>query len=460
VSGGNRVEEASTMEMQEVVDNMFLPLPSVPPILITKTEGVYLHTSGGHKIIDASGGPMAVSIGYGRREIAEAAAAALREVSYVLPIFATEARIELVKRIKKLLPEELSGVYFCSGGSEANEAAIKLARQYQVLAGRESRYKIISRNLSYHGMTFLTLSIGGVKMRRRDFLPMLWENPRVEDCYCYRCPFGKEYPGCDIDCALQLEERILAEGPDTVIAFVAEPIVAAAGGALVPPPEYFPIVRETCDKYDVVFIADEVVTGFGRTGRNMGLDHFGVVPDIATFAKGVSSAYAPLAGMVVSERLVATFQEREAEFQHLYTFSGHPLACAVGGEVMRIVEEENLIARAEQMGKYLQERLLGLKDLPMIGDIRGKGMLWAIEFVADQDTRTPFPMEKNVKMDIIAQCLLKGVFFYPGYYEDERGRGDQLMIAPPFIITEEQIDECLEILRGVLTDSYDRWCAA
>jgi len=448
------------MEMQEVVDNMFLPLPGVPPIFITKTEGVYLQTSSGHRIIDASGGPMAVSIGYGRQEIAEAAAAALREVSYVLPVFASEARIELVKRIKKLLPEDLRNVYLCSGGSEANEAAIKLARQYQVLAGRESRYKVISRNLSYHGMTFLTLSIGDVKMRQRDFLPMLWENPRVEACYCYRCPFGKEYPGCNIDCALQLEERILAEGPDTVVAFVAEPIVAAAGGALVPPPEYFPIVRETCDKYDVVFIADEVVTGFGRTGRNLGLDHFGVVPDIATFAKGVSSAYAPLAGMAVRNELVALFQEKEAEFQHLYTFSAHPLACAVGAEVMRIIEEENMIARAEQTGKYLQERLLQLMDLPMIGDIRGKGMLWAIEFVEDKDTKAPFPKEKNVKMDTIVQCLLKGVFLYPGYYEDEQGRGDQLMIAPPFIITEAQIDECLEILRGVLTDSYDRWCAA
>jgi adenosylmethionine-8-amino-7-oxononanoate aminotransferase len=228
----------------------------------------------------------------------------------------------------------------------------------------------------------------------------------------------------------------------------------------VPPPEYFPIVREICDTYDVVFIADEVVTGFGRTGRNMGLDHSEVVPDIATFAKGVSSAYAPLAGMAVRDELVALFREREAEFQHLYTFSAHPLACAVGSEVMRIVEEENMIARAERMGKYLQESLLQLTDLPMIGDIRGKGMLWAIEFVEDKETKAPFPKEKNVKMDTIVQCLLKGVFFYPGYYEDERGCGDQLMIAPPFIITEEQIDECLGILRGVLTESYARWRGA
>jgi adenosylmethionine-8-amino-7-oxononanoate aminotransferase len=350
-------------------------------------------------------------------------------------------------------------VYLCSGGSEANEAAIKLARQYQVLAGRESRHKIISRNLSYHGMTMLTLSISDVKMRQRDFLPMMWKNPRVEACYCYRCPFGKEYPGCDIDCARQLEERILAEGPDTVVAFIAEPIVASAGGGLVPPPEYFPIIRETCDKYDVVFIADEIVTGFGRTGRNMGLEHFGVVPDIATFAKGVSSGYAPLAGMAVSDDLVATFEEKQAEFQHLYTFAAHPVACAIGSEVMRIVEEENMIARAEQIGKYLHESLLGLMDLPMIGDIRGKGMLWGIEFVKDKETKEPFAKEKNVKMDVLVQCLLKGVFFYPGYYEDELGRGDQLMIAPPFIITEEQIDEFVSILRETLEGSRDKYYA-
>jgi adenosylmethionine-8-amino-7-oxononanoate aminotransferase len=447
------------MEMQEVLDNMFLPLPGVPPILITKTEGVYLYASSGHRIIDASGGPMAVSIGHGRPEVAEAAARVLREVSYVLPVFASEARIELVKRIKKMLPAELRNVYFCSGGSEANEAAIKFARQYQVLSGRETRYKVISRNLSYHGMTLLTLSVSDVKMRQRDFLPMLWKNPRVEPCYCYRCPFGKEYPGCDIDCALELEERILAEGPDTVAAFIAEPIVASAGGGLVPPPEYFPIIRETCDKYDVLFIADEVVTGFGRTGRNMGLDWFGVVPDVATFAKGVSSGYAPLAGMAVRDELVALFQEREAEFQHLYTFSAHPIACAVGAEVMRIVEDENMVARAKQVGKYLEESLLELMDLPMVGDVRGKGMLWAIEFVKDKSTKEPFPKQKNVKMDVITRCLLKGVFFYPGYYEDEQGRGDMLMIAPPFIITEEQIDECVGILRETLQDSRDRYYA-
>jgi len=447
------------METQEVIDNMFLPLPGVPPILITKTEGVYLHTSFGTKLIDASSGPMAVNLGYGRKEIAEAAAQTLSEVSYILPVFASEVRINLVKRIKRFLPEKLHNVYLCSGGSEANEAAIKIARQYQVLAGRESKHKVISRNLSYHGMTFMTLSLSDVKARQEDFAPMLWKNPRVEPCYCYRCPYGKEYPGCDIDCALDLEKKILEEGPETVLAFIAEPVVASAGGALVPPPEYFPIISETCEKYDVVFILDEIVTGFGRTGKNMGMDHFGVVPDIVTFAKGVSSGYAPLAGMAVSNEICELFQEKEAEFQHLYTFAAHPIACAVGNEVMRIVEEENMVERAEQMGHYLQESLLQLKDHPMVGDIRGKGMLWAIEFVKDKETKEPFPKEKNVKMDLIMQCMMKGVFFYPGYYENENGRGDHIIIAPPFIITEEQIDECMGILREAMEESQDRYFA-
>jgi adenosylmethionine-8-amino-7-oxononanoate aminotransferase len=436
----------TTVELNEVQENMFLPLPGIPPILITRTEGVYLYDSTGARFIDASGGPMAVTIGLGRKEVAEAAKKAVEQVSYVLPIFATEARIELTKRIKKRLPPELNEVYFCSGGSEANEAAVKFARQFHVLAGRESKYKIMSRNLSYHGMTLLTLSVGDVKMRQRDFLPMLWKNPRVEPHYCYRCPFGKEYPGCDMECALDLEKKILEEGPETVAAFIVEPVVASAGGGLTPPPEYFPIIRDTCNRYDVLLIADEVVTGFGRTGTNMGMDHFGVVPDIATFAKGASSAYAPLAGMAVRGQLTELFKEKEAEFQHLYTFSAHPLSCAVANEVQRIIDEENLIARAAEMGDYLGKALGALEEMPMVGDIRGKGLLRSIEFVKDKGTKEPFPKETNLKMDVITTCLLKGAFFYPGYWEDEQGRGDQIMIAPPFIITQEQIDEMIRVL--------------
>ena len=445
------------MEMQEVIEHMFLPLPGVPPMLVTNTDGVYLQDAFGNKIIDASGGAMAVNIGHGRKEVAEAAKKAMEKVTYILPVFASEMRIELVKRIRKIVAPELSEIYFCSGGSEANEAAIKLARQYHVLNGNDARHKIVSRNLSYHGMTFLALSISDVKARRKDFIPMLWKNPRIEAPYCYRCPFDKEYPGCDIDCAKQLEEVILEEGPETVAVFIAEPMVASAAGALVPPPEYYPIIRKTCDKYDVLFIADEIVTGFGRTGKKMGMDHYGVIPDIATFAKGVGSAYAPLAGMAVKKEIATLFEEKEADFQHLYTFSAHPLVCAIGAEVQRIIEDENLMERAVKMGKYMEESLSRLEEFPMVGDIRGKGMMWGIEFVKNRETKEPFPKEKKVKMDVMMQCMMKGVFFYPGYYEDEQGRGDHLLFVPPFIITEEQIDECVNTMMEVLRDSQDRY---
>ena len=445
------------MKEQEIAENMFLSNPNVPPLYIEKTEGVYLYERSGLKILDASGGPMVVNIGFGRPELAEAAQKMISDLSYILPVFASEARIELTKRIKKIVPEELGRIYYCSGGSEANEAAIKLARQYHVLLGRDSKYKVISRELSYHGMTIATLSLSDVKPRKRDFIPMLMDSYHIASSYCYRCPFGKEYPGCDLECAHDLEKRILKEGPETVSAFIAEPIVASAAGAAVPPPEYFPIIRQICDKYEVLLIVDEVVTGFGRTGKNMGMDHFNTLPDIATFAKGVSSGYAPMGGMAVKNEMMEVFEQKGAEFQHLYTFSGHPLSCAISNQVQRIIDEENLIDRADKMGAYLRQRLKKLEELPMVGDIRGKGMLIGIEFVRDKDTKEPFPAEKRVTNTLISECIFKGVFFYPGYFEDEQGRGDHLMIAPPFIITEEQIDFCVDVLAEALEENQSKF---
>ncbi len=440
------------MDIQEILNNMFCNDPALPPVLITKTEGVFFYDASGNKILDASGGPMAVNIGHSRPEIAEVAAKLLRNVSYVLPVFASEARIELSKRVKRFMPEELNRVYFCSGGSEANEAAIKLARQFHVLSGQEGRYKVISRNLSYHGMTLATLSMGGIKKHQKEFQPLLWNNPHIEACFCYHCPFGKTYPDCSIECATALEKKILEEGKDTVSAFIAEPVVATAAGAVVPPPEYFPVIRETCDKYGILFIADEVVTGFGRTGKKMGMEHFGVVPDITVFAKGVSSGYAPLAGMAVSEKITGLFAASGAEFRHLYSFSANPLSCAIGNEVLRIIEDEELIPRVNKMGSYLSEKLEHFKDYPIIGDIRGTGLLWSVEFVKNKTTKEAFPAELQLKMKIILGCLMKGVFFYPGYYEDEQGRGDHIMITPPFIITEEQIDHSLKVLETVIKE--------
>ena len=441
------------MDLKEVSDNMFMQVPGIPLILIEKAEGVYLYTSTGEKLLDASSGPMAAGIGHGREEVGRAAAESISKVSYILPVFASEARIELTKRIKSRLPAEQSRIYFCSGGSEANEAAIKFARQYHVVSGDLKRTKIITREHCYHGNTMLMISISGIEERRRDFLPMLWKNARVADCYCYRCPFGGKYPNCDLECAHDLEDKIKGEGPDEVAAFLGEPIVASATGANQPPPEYWPIVREICDRYGVLMMVDEVVTGFGRTGKNMGMDHFGVTPDISVFAKGVSGGYAPLAGMAVRDDLVRVFEEKGEEFQSLYTYSAHPLSCAIGAKVQEIIDREDLITRADKMGKYLSTKLERIREHPNVGDVRGVGLLWAVELVKDKKTKEPFPQNKNLKMKVVLHGTSKGVFFYPGYYKDKQGRCDHIMISPPYTISEDQIDQIVDALEYSINES-------
>lgn len=422
------------------------------PLIIERGEGVYLYDSKGHKYIDASGGPMVVNIGHGRREVAEAVARCMERLTYVLPVFAHEERLELAERIQKLTPGSLNRIWFGSGGSESVEAALKLAYQYQTVRGKPGKHKMLSRRQSYHGNTALTLAVGGMTARREAFAPLLPRGYHVAEAHCYRCPFGQTYPECALACAEDLERRILDEGPETVAAFIAEPVVAAAAGVVPPPPGYFARIREICDAHDVLFIADEVVTGFGRTGRNFGLDHYDVVPDIMTFAKGVASGYAPLGGMAVRDEIMEVFENDGVEFNTIFTYSAHPSACAAGNAVQRILEEECLIERAAEMGEYLGEALQRLTDLPIVGDVRGLGLLWGIEFVQDKATGAPFPAELDVKVDILRQCMRRGVVMYPGYGVDSEGRGDQLILAPPFIIERHQIDEIVDVLDSVIRE--------
>lgn len=438
------------MDAKEVQANVFYRRPHGPPLLIERGEGVYLFTADGDRILDASGGPMVVTIGHGRKEIGKVAAALFEKLDYVLPVYATEGSIELTKRIKRLTPEPLNRVYFTSGGSESVESAIKLARQYHVITGNESKYKFIGRKRSYHGGTIATLSVGATTARREPFLPLLWDSPHIEACYCYRCPFGKEHPGCEVACAADLERCIVEEGPDTVAAFIAEPVGGACGAASVPPPEYFPAIRATCDKYNVLFIADEVVTGFGRTGKATAMEHFGAVPDIMTFAKGASSGYAPLGGIVATDHILEQFEEKRKEFSSIFTFSSHPLSCAIGNAVLKIVEEEGLIERVAAMEGFVSERLQTLYDSPFVGDVRGKGMLWGIEFVKDRETKEPFPAGRGLLTPILAGLSQRGIFLYPGIGKDEQGRGDSVLFTPPFIITEAEIDLVVTALHEVL----------
>lgn len=438
------------MDRQEVQENMFYRHPYAAPLLIERGEGVYLYTSEGQTILDASGGPLVVSIGHGRKEIGKVAAALFEKLDYVLPVYATEGSIELTKRIKRMTPDPLNRVCYTCGGSEAVELAIKLTRQYHVISGNESRYKYIGRKRSYHGGTCATLSVGATEARKEPFRPLLWDSPHIEACYCYRCPFDKEYPGCTMECAADLERCIEEEGPETVAAFIAEPIGGACGAANVPPPEYFPAIREICDKYGVVFIADEVITGFGRTGKATAMEHFNVVPDIMTFAKGASSGYAPLGGIVAQDYILEEFEKQEKEFSSIFTFSSHPLSCAIGNAVLKIVEEEKLIERVASMEQYISDSLAQLYECPIVGDIRGKGMLWGIEFVKDRETKEPFPAEEGITNQVLAGVMQKGIFLYPGIGKDEEGRGDAVMFSPPFIITEAEIDTVVNALREVL----------
>ena len=443
------------MNAHEANEHMFMRDPRGAPLVIERGEGIYLHDSRGYRYIDGGGGAMVVNIGHGRPEVADAVARTMRERNYVLPVFAHEERIELAKRIRALTPGTLNRIWFGSGGSESVEAALKFAYQYQTVMGRPEKHKLLGRRISYHGNTILTLSVGHTQSRRTVYQPLLTNGYHVAECTCYRCPFDATYPDCGLACADDLETRILAEGPETVAAFIAEPVVAVAAGVAPPPPDYFQRIRDICDRYDVLFIADEVVTGFGRLGHNFGCDAFDVVPDLLVFGKGVASGYAPLGGFAAREGLVEAFEASGVDFNTIFTYSAQPMACAAGVAVQDILRDEQLIPRAARQGERLGAALASLRDLPIVGDVRGMGLLWGIEFVHDQDTKVPFPADRKLALDIMRRCFRRGLILYVGARTDEQGRGDQLVLAPPFIITDAEIARVAEIV-----DEAIRECCA
>ncbi len=421
---------------------------SGPPFAIQSGEGVYLITPDGRQILDAAGGAIVSNIGHGRSEVAEVAGRALAEVDYVVPPFATEARVRLVERlVDRWLPEGLTRVGFTSGGSESVDAAIRLARQHHLAAGRPERWKVIGRELSYHGITLGALAAGGHASRRKGFEPLLVDFPKAPAHYCLDCSLGQHADGCLERAADGLEEAIVQAGPDTVAAFIAEPVVGAAGGVLVPPQSYWPRVAEICHRYGVLLIADEVMTGFGRTGRRFGVDHWGVVPDIIVGGKGLAGGYAPIGGIYATAGVVAPLAE-QGQDPMFYTFAGHSAACAVADKVLEILEREDLVARAAAMGEVLRARLSSLEGHPNVAQVRGLGLLWGIELVRDRETLERFPASDHVAMRAVVAGLGRGVFFYPG------GSGpvqDAVLIGPPFIISEDEID----MLAGVLEESID-----
>jgi adenosylmethionine-8-amino-7-oxononanoate aminotransferase len=434
----------------------FIGSPGSTPLVIERTEGAYLITPDGRRILDAAGGAIVVNIGHGRREVAEAFARGATEATYVVPPFATESRVRLVERLRThWLPAELTRVVFTSGGSESMDAAIRLARQHHVSAGRRQRWKVIGRDLSYHGTTLATLAIGGHLKRRDAFEPWLTPLPKAPACYCLRCPLGLRYPDCAVACADELEHVIEREGAETIAAFVAEPIVGSTAGAVVPPDEYWPRVADICRRHGVLLIADEVMTGFGRTGRRFAVEHWDIVPDILVGGKGLTGGYAPMGAIFARESVVAPIAERGDELM-FYTYSAHPGCCAVADKVLEIIEREHLVERAAEMGRRLRERLSSLEAHPNVGQIRGRGLLLGVELVKDRATLEPFPKEAGLTTKVVVAGLGEGTFFYPGGCEPAR---DVITIGPPFIITDEEVDRIASSLERAITTAVS-WVAA
>jgi adenosylmethionine-8-amino-7-oxononanoate aminotransferase len=422
------------------------------PLEIERAEGAYLFTRDGRKILDAGSGAVVINVGQGREELAQLAAEQVRKLDYIVPVWISEPRERLVKRLAGWTPPGLNRFFFTSGGSESVEAAIKFAIFYYALKGRLQKKRIVSRWLSYHGNTLGALSVSGNRGRRANFEHALFDWPKIPPSYCYRCPWGKTYPGCDIECARALEEAIEREGADSIAAFIAEPMVGASGGVIPPVKEYWPRLAEICRKHDILLIADEVMTGFGRTGKRFAVEHWNVRPDIIVGGKGLTGGYVPMGMIAVDEHLVEECEKAQADFM-FYTYSAHPLACAIADRVLEIMEREKLVERAATVGAKLGAQLKEeLSGHPMVGEIRGAGLFWGIELVRDKATRAPYPADAHLANRVLGAAVRRGMFFYPASGIAGDGSGDAIMIAPPFVIGDAEVDFIVQTARGALDD--------
>jgi adenosylmethionine-8-amino-7-oxononanoate aminotransferase len=440
------------MDLEGAREYPLLGRAAVPPLAISRAEGCFLFSADGRRILDAAGGAIVVNIGHGREEVAEVARRALLDATYVVPPFVTESRARLVSRLRKSwLPERLSRMVFTSGGSDAVDLALRIARQHFVSRGEMARWKVIGRELSYHGTTLATLSVGGHGKRKSGFEPLLVPHPKAPACYPLRCGLCRGGSGCSLACADAFEEVIIREGPETVAAVIAEPVVGSTAGAVVPPREYWPRLSEICRRYGVLLIADEVMTGFGRTGRRFAVEHWGVTPDLLVAGKGLSGGYAPIGAVFTTEEVVEPIAERGDELM-FYTYSAHPGSCAIADKVLEILERENLVERAAALGRQLADRLAGLRSHPHVAETRGLGLLHAVELVCDSKTLEAFPPQSRVCTRVVAAGLRRGVFFYPG---GGAPAPDVLCVGPPFVIEPDEIDFLVEVLEKSIGDALD-----
>ncbi len=410
--------------------------------LVIRGEGSWLYDADGKAYLDACGGAFVSNLGHGVGEIADAMAEQARRIAYVSGASMTHDAVEdFAGQLAAFAPGDLDKVYPLSSGSDAIEASLKLARQYWVDAGRPEKHKVIALTPAYHGNTLLALSASGREHYKTLFREWLIDIVQIPAPYPYRCECSGTAPHCDACSAEHLAAAIQREGAENVAAFIAEPIGGSSTGASVPPLKYFRRVREICDENDVLFIADEVLVGAGRTGTWSGIDAFDVAPDIAVYGKGIAAGFAPLAAVVAPHRIVDVLAQGSGALMHAQTYSHHPVSCAAGAATLRYLREHKLVERCAEIGPVFHRKLDALRSLPHVGDVRGRGLLAGVEFVEEKETRMPFPRAAHFAESFATAALEVGLIVWPNVGQANGVDGDLVMLAPPFVIQEGELDE-------------------
>lgn len=426
------------------------------PLVAARSQGIHIIDAHHKKYIDASGGAAVSCLGHAHPDVLAAMHAQIDQLAYAhTGFFTSEVTEALADHLIEHAPGDLSEVYFVSGGSEAVEAALKLARQYFLEIGQPERTVFVSRRQSYHGNTLGALAVGGNEWRRQPFAPLLMDVPRVSPCFEYRDRLAHETQDAYTHRLLtEIEETFIATGPERIIAFCAETVVGATTGAVPPTPGYLQGVRRLCDKYGILYIADEVMCGMGRTGTLYAFEQDETLPDIVIIAKGLGGGYQPIGALLARAHVVDALRRKSGMFQHGHTYLGHPIASAAALAVQRVIQRDRLLEQVRARGEYLRKALVSaLGDHPHVGDIRGRGLFMAVELVQDRATRTPFDHNKKLHAVIKQQAIDNGLLVYPMGGTIDGKSGDHVLVAPPFIVSEAEIDQIAQLLRQSINQS-------
>lgn len=429
---------------------------TLPPIVIDHGKGVYLYDKNGKRYLDVVSSWWCNLLGHCNEKISARMKQQLDKLEHVIfANFTHEPAIQLCERLVQILPKGLCKFNFSDNGSAAIECALKMAFQYQYQTGHPEKKRFMALSEGYHGETIGALSVGGLDLYAEIYKPMLMDIVRVEAPDCYRCPYGECRDTCQCECFQQAEEALSKYGQE-IAAFIMEPLVQGSAGMRIYPPLYLKKLREACDRYGVLLIADEIATGFGRTGKLFACDHAGITPDILCMSKGLTGGYLPMAITVTTQEIYDAFYDdynKGKAFMHSHTYSGNPLACSAALAVQDILEEEQILEHAAQRAEYLHEQLMNaLGDHPNVGEIRHIGLINGIELVADRKTKTPFPSEDRVGYQIYKRALQEGVIFRP--------LGDVIYFNPPLIIKEEEIDEAVAVCKKVITETLNDYLSS